>query len=79
MFSSIRDFFTSGKGGDQDKGKKEAKVEEKKKKEEKKEKAVNDGGGLFSFGAKVAYKNQEEKKIASEYDKLFKILIIGMA
>src|SRR4051812_37458851 len=38
----------------------------------------NDGGGLFTFGAKAAFKKQEEKtRTNPEYDKLYKLLVIG--
>eukprot|EP00727_Mastigamoeba_balamuthi_P012024 m51a1_g7444 putative ras-like gtp-binding protein ypt1 (1013) ;mRNA; f:92802-96151 len=45
---------------------------EKKEKEKGKEKK-----GLFSFGGKVAYKHQEETRAATEYDYMFKILLVG--
>lgn len=49
----------------------------KSKKKEKEAPKPQSSGGLFSFGGKVAYKNQKEKRVNAEYDFFFKILICG--
>ncbi len=52
--------------------KKDNKEEKGDPKEEKK-----DDGGMFSFGSKMAYKKQAVTKKPTDYDFLFKILMVG--
>lgn len=47
------------------------------KKEEKKDQKKTEGNDMFSFGGKMAYKKQAETRSATDYDYLFKILLVG--